>query len=85
MGKQIKVELYKLFHSRTRYFSLIGYLFLLLIFFASGPVFMMVAGNLSVPSESIGFFKGIADGVDIPIQISVLRSAHSFIIFSWLI
>ena len=85
MGKQIKVELYKLLHSRTTYVSLIGYLFLLLIFFASGSVFMMVAGNLSVPSESIGFFKGIADGINIPIQISVLRSAHSFIIFSWLI
>ena len=76
MGKQIKVELYKLLHSRTTYVSLIGYLFLLLIFFASGSVFMMVAGNLSVPSESIGFFKGIADGINIPIQISVLRSAH---------
>ena len=85
MGKQIEVELYKLLHSRTTYVSLIGYLFLLLIFFASGSVFMMVAGNLSVPSESIGFFKGIADGINIPIQISVLRSAHSFIIFSWLI
>ena len=32
MGKQIKVELYKLLHSRTTYVSLIGYLFLLLIF-----------------------------------------------------
>lgn len=85
MGKQIKVEMYKLLHARTTCFSLIAYLFLLLLFFASGSVFMMVAGNLSVPSESIGFFKGIADGADIPVQISVLRSAHSFIIFSWLI
>lgn len=85
MGKQIRTELYKAFHSNATIVSLAAYLLFLLLFWKSGSIMMMVAGNLAVPSESVGFFKGVIESLNVPMGTCVLRSAQSFMIFSWLI
>lgn len=85
MMAQIRAEVYKLRHTRAFAFTILAYVLLLILFQQSGPTLLMVAGNLSDPNQSIGFFKGAAPGVDGSIQLCVLRSAHSFLIFSWLI
>ena len=85
MIAQIRAEIYKLRHTRAFAFTIIAYILLLILFQQSGPILLMVAGNLADPNQSIGFFKGAAPGIDGTTQLCVLRSAHSFLIFSWII
>lgn len=82
---QIKAEFYKLFRTKSLWMALFAYVILLLLYVNCDHLLMMVAGDLSDPSLSIGFFRGTLGNGQTASYLDVMRSAHSFTIFTWLI